>query len=159
MAVTAAPNGPADPARPGGTTLAPDRSNVVRLSDLRGDYAATRLVHVRTGEELTLVMRRPQTGEQRVFVTLTSIECRQGPEIRFHAADGSRPIVTNAARFPDVELTAYRPGELRLTCGRRSTGDRVALTFKPNTNARGVAGTAVAIEFLPEGYEPAGSGQ
>ena len=158
-AVTAAPNGAGDPARPGGATLAPERSNVVRLSELRGAFAATRLVHAGTGEVLTLMMRRPQAGEERVFVTLTNVECRQGPEIRFHAVGGTTPIVTSAGRFPDVELTAFRPGELLLACGRRSPADRVALTFKPNTNTPGIAGTAIALEFLPDGYGPAGSRQ
>jgi hypothetical protein len=132
-----------------------DAPNVVSLADMKATYVAATLAHASTGEQLILMMRRPRAGEQRVFATLTHVECRQGPEIRFHAVDGTRTIVTTAGRFPDVELTAFRPGELLLGCGRRSPVDRVALTFTTDTARPGIAGTAVALEFLPDGYGPA----
>jgi tetratricopeptide (TPR) repeat protein len=143
------------PAAAGGTSAPrPERPEVVTLSGVRGAFAATNLVHAVTGETLALMMRRPQAGEERLFATLTTIECRQGPELRFHLTDGSRTIVATAGRFPDIELTALRPGELLLGCGRRTPADRVALTFRPAANRAGVAGTVVAIEFLPDGYGP-----
>ena len=66
-------------------------------------------------------------------------------------------VIATAGRFPDVDLIAFRPGELLLGCGRRSPVDSVAFTVKPSTITPGIAGTAVAVEFLRDGYGPAPS--
>jgi hypothetical protein len=101
------------------------------------------------------MLRRPKPDEERVFATLTNIECLPGPEIRFHVADGARAVVATAPRFSDVELTGFKP-EFMVTCGRRSLPEPVAFTWRPQSGAE-IAGTAIAIEFLPDGYAPVSS--
>jgi hypothetical protein len=132
------------------------RAGVVDYKGLKqAGYAATELAHETSGQRLELMMRQPVGDEQRVFGKLTAIECRPGPEIRFVVADGARTIVATAAQFSVVEVTGFRPGDLTITCGRRSPADQVALTWRPGEQDGGrTAGTAIAIEFLPDGYGP-----
>jgi tetratricopeptide (TPR) repeat protein len=148
----------ASPAVSSGGSAAADPlgANSVDLTDVPSVYAPTRLAHSTSGERLTLMLRRPKPDEERVFATLTNIECLPGPEIRFHVADGARTVVAAAPRFSDVELTGFKP-EFMVTCGRRSRPDPVAFTWRPAQPGHEIAGTAIAIEFLPDGYGPLGS--
>jgi tetratricopeptide (TPR) repeat protein len=151
--------GGANPAVSSDRNVAADRpgANRVDLTGVPSVYAPTRLAHSTTGERLTLMLRQPKSDEQRVFATLTDIECLPGPQIRFHVADGARTVVAAAARFADVELTGFKAGDFMVTCGRRSLPDPVAFTWRPGQPGGEIAGTVVAIEFLPEGYVPSGS--
>jgi Flp pilus assembly protein TadD len=153
-AATSAPGASPETTRDTASRSLAERTGALDVASLRAASTATPLVHAQSGETRLLMMRRVKADEQRIFATLINVECRQGPELRFHLVDGARTIIATAGRFTDVELTAFRSGELLLSCGRRSPADPVALTYKPTTTTPGIIGAAVALDFLPDGFGP-----
>ena len=64
-----------------------------------------------------------------------------------------------APTFDAVEFISYRTDlEGQIPCGPRAAPQAVYLTWSPSSTAGdGIIGTAVAIEFLPDGFVPADS--
>jgi tetratricopeptide (TPR) repeat protein len=98
-------------------------------------------------------LREPKPGETRYSGRLASIEC--GPQgIVLVARVDAETVRARAATFDAVEFITYREDtEGRVECGPRKSPGNVLLTLRldPGTRIRGVA---VAVEFVPDGYEP-----
>ena len=67
-----------------------------------------------------------------------------------------RPKAATATSFADIELTSFLDDkDFGVACGPHDPPDRVFLTWKPAARAgEAVAGTAVALEFVPKTYVP-----
>jgi tetratricopeptide (TPR) repeat protein len=100
-----------------------------------------------------LALRSLKTGEQRVFGRLSSIDCKRDG-ILFVASVDQGAVRTRVARFEDVDFISYRDDlKGQISCGSRSPGEPVYLTFQPSSSS-GILGKTVAIEFLPDDYQP-----
>lgn len=101
-----------------------------------------------TGRRLAL--RLLQDGERRVLGRLTRMDCA-GRVPRFHVETDAGVL-----RFDEVlggaQLIAYERQSAQVACGAVPRAPRVLATFR--ASASGGDGLVVAIEMLPEGYEP-----
>jgi len=64
-------------------------------------------------------------------------------------------LLLRAARFDAVDFISYRsttPG--RISCGPRRPAEDVYVTWRRDETSGTSAGTAVAVELLPDGYVP-----
>ncbi len=104
--------------------------------------------------QVVLGLRAVRSGEVRAEGDLAEIACRaDGMVMTVKAED--REIRVTARTFADVDFVSFRsdkPGTI--SCGPRKPGDRVYVTWRPpapgeKPPAAGIAGMAVAIEFLP----------
>ena len=101
-----------------------------------------------------LQLRVVQAGEQRLLGTLDGIDCVGGLVV-FRVTTNGGPRALMARQFADVDFISYRstaPG--RVNCGIPKTRDRVYATYRPDAEAAGFDGRAVAIELLPEDFVP-----
>jgi hypothetical protein len=67
----------------------------------------------------------------------------------------SRLARVSAKAFDQVEFFTYRsepPGQV--ACGARPTPERIYLTYRAAGGAPTAEGVAVAIELLPDDYQP-----
>jgi tetratricopeptide (TPR) repeat protein len=98
-------------------------------------------------------LREVQAGEQRLFGVLVAIDC--GPAgVLLRARANGQDVAAAATRLQDVDLIAYGNKEIRtISCGARVPPDTVYFTWTPSAAGNG-NGTAVAVEFMPEGYVP-----
>jgi tetratricopeptide (TPR) repeat protein len=98
-------------------------------------------------------LRAVGAGEARAFGELTNVACADGV-IRLHLKTPEREIIATAKDFQAIDIVSFRD-DLTGTfgCGARS-GDRVYLTWTIAAAAGGVAGQAVAVEFMPADYVP-----
>jgi hypothetical protein len=67
----------------------------------------------------------------------------------------SRLARASAKAFDQVEFFTYRsepPGQV--ACGARPTPERIYLTYRAAGGAPTAEGVAVAIELLPDDYQP-----
>ena len=65
------------------------------------------------------------------------------------------PDPRSAKAFDQVEFFSYRsepPGQV--ACGARPKPERVYLTYRSTGGTPGTDGVAVAIELLPDDYQP-----
>lgn len=112
------------------------------------------LVSANSGSaRLLLKLRELKTGETRYSGRLESIEC--GPKgILLIATVGAETVRARAARFDAIEFITYlEDTQGRVECGPRSKRENVLLTLQLDADSR-IRGTAVAVEFVPENYEP-----
>jgi len=104
---------------------------------------------------LLFLLRPVGAGEERTFGRLTQLECDPGGEVRFHLTADGRTTVVGAAGMNGVELMQYRDNnQSMLRCGPRNPADVVFVTWRKSAAAQGIAGTAVAVEFLPDDFVP-----
>lgn len=106
-----------------------------------------------TGSTFVPAFRTPAAGEARIAGFLAAIDC--GAEgVSLAIAVKGEPARVRVVRLEDVEFITYR-AELagRVTCGARETPEPVVVSYRPAAEGAGVLGDAVAVEFLPDGYE------
>src|SRR5256714_6191945 len=104
------------------------------------------------------VLRTVLAGEERAFGALLRVDCSPNP-VRFHVQTRDRLVIAAAARMEDVELTQFTDQrDFSLACGQRTPPNNVYLTWRPRDardgSAPDIAGTAVAVEFMPKNYVP-----
>ena len=100
------------------------------------------------------VFRVVGEGEVREAGTFEGVECPRGAVI-FKVRLPSRLVSVTAKAFDQVEFFSYRnepPGQV--SCGARPAPERVYLTYRSTGGTTGTDGVAVAIELLPEDYQP-----
>jgi hypothetical protein len=100
------------------------------------------------------VFRALGAGEVREIGMFEGVECpRDG--IVFTVRLPSRVARVSAKAFKDVEFFTYRsepPGQV--ACGALKKPERIYLTYRATGGAAGTDGAAVAIELLPDDYQP-----
>jgi tetratricopeptide (TPR) repeat protein len=106
-------------------------------------------------QQTILLLRKVQPGEERVLGGLTRVDCAT-ESVRFTVELQGRQVVAAATSFSDIELTAFLDDkDFAVACGAHSPPDRVYLTWRPDSRwGNGLAGTAVALEFVPRTYVP-----
>jgi len=100
------------------------------------------------------VFRVVGNGEVRDVGMFESVECPRGAVI-FKVRLPSRPVRVTATAFDQVEFFSYRsepPGQI--ACGARPKPERAYLTYRSTGATPGTDGIAVAIELLPNDYQP-----
>ena len=96
-------------------------------------------------------------GETRARGQFTAIECDAGGMVLVVQTD-TGPLRLRAKQLADVDFISYRtdtPGSV--SCGALPKPLFVLATYRAATAGTGAAvtaGDAVAIELLPDGYEP-----
>ena len=104
--------------------------------------------------KLIPVFRVVGDGEVREVGMFEGVECPRGGVI-FKVRLPSRLLRVNAKAFDQVEFFSYRgepPGQV--ACGARPKPERVYLTYRSTGGSPGTDGVAVAIELLPDDYQP-----
>ncbi len=100
------------------------------------------------------IFREIGAGEVREVGVFEAVECpREG--IVFKVRLPARVVRVGAKAFDQVEFLSYRsdpPG--RVACGPRPKPDRIYLTYRSTGGAPGTDGVAVAIELLPDDFQP-----
>jgi tetratricopeptide (TPR) repeat protein len=134
-------------ARSGGGP-APSTSTMTGMADTPGVPGATR------PSKIVPVFRALGAGEVREIGMFESVECpRDG--IVFTVRLPSRVARVSAKAFDQVEFFTYRsepPGQV--ACGALKKPERIYLTYRAAGGAAGTDGAAVAIELLPDDFEP-----
>jgi hypothetical protein len=101
------------------------------------------------------LLRRVEPGEQRVYGTFEGVQCTGAEAVLLvQTADGL--LRARAKTLSDVHFISYRRGVLSsVGCGAQERPVEAFLTWRvaPDTTTAG-EGTAVAVEFLPEGFAP-----
>ena len=100
------------------------------------------------------VFRVIGNGEVREVGMFEGVECPRDGVI-FKVRLPSRLIRVTAKAFNQVELFSYRaepPGQV--ACGARPAPERIYLTYRSTGGTPGTDGVAVAIELLPEDFQP-----
>lgn len=106
------------------------------------------------GQSPTLVplFRKLAEGEQRLSGRLTDIQCSQSGGIVLIVLGRDGTARFEAAGFEAIEFISYRPDLTgRIECGRQAD-PVVIVTYRPADEVR--SARVVAIEFVPEGYQP-----
>jgi Flp pilus assembly protein TadD len=133
---------PPAPVPPGGSTASP--IDEASLAEIRRE----------AGRASGLILRRVETGEERVLGTFEAVDCINGDVVLRVASEG-RVLALRAKQLADVDFISYRsstPSEVN--CGPQKGRDRVYATFRPAAASNGIDGQAVAIELLPDGFAP-----
>jgi hypothetical protein len=100
------------------------------------------------------VFRVVGDGEVREVGIFEGVECPRGAVI-FTVRLPSRLVRVTAKAFDQVEFFSYRsepPGQV--ACGARPAPERVYLTYRATGGTPGSDGVAVAVELLPDDYQP-----
>jgi hypothetical protein len=104
------------------------------------------------------VFRTVGPGEQRVYGVFEAVECTGG-DIILRVRTTDAVLRARTAEFQDVDFIAYRssPDEvlppMSVNCGDRPQPEDIYLTWRVSPDDP-TSGTAVAVELLPEGYDP-----
>lgn len=100
------------------------------------------------------IFRKMGPGELRELGVFEGADCaRDG--VTFRVRTSSRLLRANAKAFDQVEFFTYRaepPGQVG--CGARPTRERVYVTYRADGGPPGSDGVLVAIELLPDDYQP-----
>jgi tetratricopeptide (TPR) repeat protein len=132
----------------GGGGAAPSASTAAGMADTPGVPGAARAPRV------VPVFRALGAGEVREIGMFEAVECpRDG--IVFTVRLPSRVARVSAKTFDQVEFFTYRsepPGQV--ACGALKKPERIYLTYRATGGAAGTDGAAVAIELLPDDYQP-----
>ncbi|MEO5819900.1 MAG: tetratricopeptide repeat protein [Vicinamibacteraceae bacterium] len=100
------------------------------------------------------VFRELRAGEVRELGQFEGVECpRTGVVFSVRLPGGVMRV--SAKAFDQVEFFTYRgdpPG--KVGCGALAKPERIYLTYRAAGGAAGTAGVAVAIELLPDDYQP-----
>lgn len=98
------------------------------------------------------VLRKVGAGETRVQGVWAAIECRSGGVVVVAAAAGGE-LRVRADALDRIEFTSYRRDTpSAIGCGPQKPLP-VLITYRPGASGQ-IAGEAVAIEFLPDGFKP-----
>ena len=102
-------------------------------------------------------LRSLQAGELQVLGLFSTVDCRPGAIVlQIDAPAG--PVRLAVKTFDDVEFLTYRPDSpTSVPCGAQRPAYRVLATFRVDAAPLPGANTpnhAVAIELLPDGYNP-----
>ncbi len=100
------------------------------------------------------VFRPINPGEVREIGVFEAVECTRDAVI-FKVKLPARLARVSAKAFDQVEFFTYRsepPGQV--PCGPQPKPERVYLTYRADGGAPGSDGVAVAIELLPDDYQP-----
>ena len=103
----------------------------------------------------TPAFRHVEPGEQRVYGIFEAVECtNDGIALLVRTSDGVLRACTTS--LWDVDFISYRPtAPSSVDCGKLASRAEVYLTGTVPPDASTAAqGTAVAVEFLPEGFVP-----
>jgi tetratricopeptide (TPR) repeat protein len=104
--------------------------------------------------KLIPVFRVVGAGEMRELGVFEGVECpRDGVIFKIRLPEKLTRV--SAKTFSQVEFFSYRsdpPGQV--ACGARPKPERVYLTYRSTGGAPGTDGAAVAIELLPDDYQP-----
>ena len=106
-------------------------------------------------ERLIPVFRATADGEVREAGLFEGVECpRNGVILTVRLP--SRVARVHARAFDQVEFFSYRSSEPpgQIACGPRPQPERVYLTYRATGGPPGTDGVAVAIELLPDDYQP-----
>jgi hypothetical protein len=101
------------------------------------------------------VFRVTADGEVRETGLFEGVECpRDGVILTVRLP--SRVARVHAKAFDQVEFFSYRSSEPpgQIACGPRPQPERVYLTYRATGGPPGTDGVAVAIELLPDDYQP-----
>jgi len=105
----------------------------------------------RTSSGFVPLLRRLETGESRVSGMLTAIECATARLALVMETDG-RTLKFGLDKFENVQFLSYRQdAPARVGCGPVEPPQRVLATYRASSVA-GEAGTAVAIELIPDDF-------
>ncbi len=117
------------------------------------DNLPTESPATRRGQAFQPLLRHLNPGESRMPGTLTAIDCGPNGIVLVVNVNGS-PVRVSAPAFDAVDFISYRTDlKGQIQCGPRKPADQVLLTFRPVPAASGgMAGTAVAVEFVPAGF-------
>jgi tetratricopeptide (TPR) repeat protein len=111
----------------------------------------------RTTPTVRLDLRAVQSGESRALGQFTTIECAAG-RIVLHVVDDGRVFRLAAKQMSDIDFITYRTDTTgSVSCGPLKPAVRALVTYRPTaaTSAAGsIDGDAVAIELLPDDYQP-----
>jgi tetratricopeptide (TPR) repeat protein len=98
-------------------------------------------------------LRTVADGEQRVYGIFESIDC-DADILLIVVRTASTVVRARFATFTDVDFVSHGTGSGReLTCGAQGPAE-VYLTWRGPAGNAGIQGTAVALEFLPDGFIP-----
>ena len=111
----------------------------------------------RTPPTVRLDLRAVQSGESRALGQFTTIECTAG-RIVLHVVDNGRVFRLAAKQISDIDFITYRTDTTgSVSCGPLKPAVRALVTYRPAaapTAAGSIDGDAVAIELLPDDYQP-----
>jgi Flp pilus assembly protein TadD len=111
----------------------------------------------RASPQIRLDLRKLGTGEQRVLGVFRGIQCVQGAVV-LEVQTPSALLRFAARQFSDIDFISYRtdtPSGVK--CGNVPGTPPILATYRPaasGPSADGIAGAAVAIELVPDGYVP-----
>jgi tetratricopeptide (TPR) repeat protein len=135
------------------STTAPEGGNgFIPLSSV-GGFAPP--AEASTPSRVRLDLRAVQSGESRALGQFTGIECSQNLMALRIEAEG-RVLRLAAKQLSDVDFITYRtdtPGSVN--CGPLAKPVRALITYRARSATTGaIDGDAVAIELLPDDYQP-----
>jgi tetratricopeptide (TPR) repeat protein len=111
----------------------------------------------RTPATVRLDLRTVQSGESRALGQFTTIECTAG-RIVLHVVDNGRVFRLAAKQMSDIDFITYRTDTTAsVSCGPLKPAVRALVTYRPTattTAAGSIDGDAVAIELVPDDYQP-----
>jgi tetratricopeptide (TPR) repeat protein len=111
----------------------------------------------RTPPTVRLDLRAVQSGESRALGQFTTIECTAG-RIVLHVVDNGRVFRLAAKQMSDIDFITYRTDTTgSVSCGPLKPAVKALVTYRPAaapTAAGAIDGDAVAIELLPDDYQP-----
>ena len=98
------------------------------------------------------VLRPLKRGEQRSEGLLERIVCAPTGAVTLFVRVDDKVIRYTSPQFSGIEFITYRAQQSgAITCGVRRPADHIYVTWRPlETPAAGIAGRAVAVEFLPD---------
>lgn len=105
-------------------------------------------------ESISLALRKPKEGEERVAAHLSKIEC-SGGNILYIARAGDRPIRFQSKDFQGLYLMALEASfTSQIGCGTIKKEFFAILTYLPKVNLRmKTRGELVSIEIVPEKFD------
>jgi len=101
------------------------------------------------------VFREIRPGEVREAGLFEGVDCPPREGVVFKVRLAAKAARFGAKAFDQVEFFTYReepPGQI--SCGARPKPERVYVTYKSAGAAPGADGVAVAIELLPDDFQP-----
>jgi len=111
----------------------------------------------RTPPTVRFDLRAVQAGESRALGQFTTIECSRDL-IVLHVVDNGRVFKLAAKQLSEIDFITYRTDTTgSVTCGPLKPAVRALVTYRPTATtatAGSIDGDAVAIELLPDDYQP-----
>jgi tetratricopeptide (TPR) repeat protein len=99
-------------------------------------------------------LRPPGPDESRIVGLFKSVQCAAGA-VTLILDTSAGPLRLTAPTFDQIELISYRPDAPKLVqCGAIEPAQRVLATFRSAGATGPGEAEAVAIELLPDGFQP-----